>query len=35
VVAAIAEELHVHDDYMNALTDGFGALAGAGTGASS
>ncbi len=35
VVAAIGEELHVQDDYMNALTDGFGALAGAGTGASS
>jgi hypothetical protein len=27
VVAQIVEELHVQDDYMNALTDGFGSVA--------
>jgi hypothetical protein len=27
VLAHIAEELHVQDDYMNALTDGFGGQA--------
>ncbi len=27
VVGQIVEELHVQDDYMNALTDGFGGVA--------
>jgi len=32
VVGLIADELHVQDDYMNALTDGLGSLVGSGAG---